>query len=108
MLVNTCRPETKSRWYRSDNRTVGTYTLRCLRRGEKDGYVPIATIRSTKGLEYKVVILAELEGLQDEPKREGLLYVAISRAMYHLVVLGSKEELTGAAPSLWGDWLQQQ
>jgi superfamily I DNA/RNA helicase len=75
--------------------------LRWLRRGEKDGCVPLATIRSAKGLEYKAVVLAELDGLGTEAKkRDRLLYVAISRAMYHLVVLGSEAELKGAV-TLW-------
>lgn len=102
VLVISCRAETKSHYYRAEHRVVGKHTLHWLRRGERDGYVPLATIRSAKGLEYKVVILIELDGLREESKREGLLYVAVSRAMHHLIVFGSEEELLGSRqPSLW-------
>jgi hypothetical protein len=58
---------------------------------ERDGYVKIATIRAAKGLESDVVILVEPDGVaQEAPARhDKLLYVALSRARHHLIVLGS-------------------
>lgn len=102
VFVLTCRAETKSRFYRAEQRTLGKYTVPWLHRGERDGFVPLATMRSAKVLEYKVVILVELDGLRDETQRDGLLYVAVSRAMHHLIVFGSEDELLASRqPSLW-------
>jgi len=51
---------------------------------EKDSIV-LDTIRRFKGLENKVVILALT---RDDVKDKGLLYVALSRARAHLVIIG--------------------
>lgn len=45
-----------------------------------------ATIHAFKGLEAPVVVLTDLDQL-DSPNAEALLYIGMSRARYHLVVL---------------------
>lgn len=58
---------------------------------ERERFVKIATIRAAKGLESDIVILVEPDGVaQEAPARhDKLLYVALSRARHHLIVLGS-------------------
>ncbi len=51
----------------------------------------MSTIHSYKGLENKVIIVAGLDLIKDEHKKE-LLYVACSRAKHILVVIGSEEQ----------------
>ncbi len=52
------------------------------------GQIECATIHSFKGMERAVVILAELDQLPPS-EREALLYIGVSRAIHHLIVLGS-------------------
>jgi hypothetical protein len=61
----------------------------------KSGYANFSTVRSAKGLEFDIVILVELDGLEHEnrKRRNKLLYTAVSRAKHHLIVLGSREEV---------------
>lgn len=105
LLIISCRPQQSSktrqgsRWYKQD--TVGAHKLTWKSEDLKTGKVAISTIRAAKGLERKVVILAELDGVASEPKRDALLYIALSRAMYHLVVLGAEEQLAPHQPALW-------
>lgn len=51
------------------------------------GQIECSTIHSFKGLERPVVILTELDQLT-HGDREMLLYVAVSRARHHLIVIG--------------------
>lgn len=46
------------------------------------------TIFAFKGLERDVVILAEPDKIQGSVEREQLIYVALSRARFHLIILG--------------------
>ncbi len=46
------------------------------------------TIFSFKGLERDIVILAEPDKIQQNAEREQLIYVALSRAKFHLIILG--------------------
>lgn|GEM_PF-1042060 len=64
-------------------------------------HIRYSTIRSSKGLESKVVVLMELDGMADEKpeKHHKLVYTAISRAKHHLLVLGTFDELQ-ATPSV--------
>ena len=55
------------------------------------GVIGLDTIRRFKGLDSRVVILCELESVLDSPD---LLYVGITRARVHLVVLGEARTLT--------------
>jgi superfamily I DNA and RNA helicase len=59
--------------------------------------VVVESIRRFKGLERPVVVLIELEAVLKEAER---LYVGLTRARLHLVVLGragTLAELTGTA-----------
>ena len=98
ILVISCRGEASTRWRLRHERVIGRHELRWVRY-ERAGYVSLATIRSAKGLEYKAVVLTELDGLADEKRRDALLYVAISRAMHHLVVLGTPDVIAPRRPS---------
>lgn len=95
VLIITCRGGQRSRWSHSEKRKLGHHTLRWLSDGRREGQVALSTIRSAKGLEAKVVILAELDGVRQEKseRRNRLLYIAISRAIHHIVVLGTESEL---------------
>jgi len=53
--------------------------------------VHFSSIRGFKGLEAPVVVLCELEDL-DEESRDQQLYVALSRARNHCVVVAPKSE----------------
>jgi hypothetical protein len=65
----------------------GDYSL-TRKRGELGSKVFFSSIRGFKGLESPVVILCELEELDDT--REQQLYVGLSRARSHCVVVGSE------------------
>jgi UvrD-like helicase C-terminal domain/AAA domain len=47
------------------------------------------TIFAFKGLERDVVIFAEPDKIQSSTEREQLIYVALSRARFHLIILGN-------------------
>jgi superfamily I DNA/RNA helicase len=97
ILVITCRSQKHSRWYSAEQRQIGKHRLIQRPEGGRPGRVALSTVRSAKGLERKVVILTELDGLdetaRDHTRRDTLLYVAISRAVHHLVVLGPEKAL---------------
>jgi UvrD-like helicase C-terminal domain/AAA domain len=92
ILVISCRSEAAMRWRTKQQRLIGEHALSWIRCAQA-GHVSLATIRSAKGLECKAVVLAELDGLDHEKRREALLYVAISRAMHHLIVLGAPRDI---------------
>ncbi len=64
--------------------------------GSHPGTVRVRTVHAFKGLEAPVVILAEPERVH-AGRREHILYVALSRARHHLVVLGKL--LDGGSPA---------
>ena len=101
ILIITCKGMQKSVWYKT--RSVGQHTLTWHSDGSRQGSVALATLRQAKGLERRIVILSELSGLGTVSNRNPLLYVAISRAMFHLVVIGAREQLVPAQiqPVLW-------
>lgn len=51
------------------------------------------TIFAFKGLERDIVILAETDKIQSTAEHEQLIYVAISRAKFHLIILGDLPSL---------------
>lgn len=99
ILVITCRPSGASQW--KSWRDVSPYPLRALFERQRAGAIRLSTIRSAKGLESDVVVLAEVDGVARDPQRDRLLYLAVSRARAKLVVIGSQEDLLphGAVPS---------
>ena len=56
----------------------------------------LTTIRSAKGLEAPIVILTELDGIANDPKKTQKLYTAISRAQHQLIILASPAEILPA------------
>jgi len=68
------------------NTLSGEYEL-TRKRGELGKKVYFSSIRGFKGLEAPVVILCELEDLDDAIEQQ--LYVAISRARAHCVIIGA-------------------
>ncbi len=100
ILVITCRSQRRSRWYSAENRQIGKHRLIQRPEGGRPGRVALSTVRSAKGLERKVVILTELDGLEGAPKRDTLLYIALSRAVHHLVVLGPEKALQPRKPGV--------
>ncbi len=100
ILLITCRSDKASRWrqWRAALPDIPLRPLTQLRRlpaEERDRYVTLSTIRAAKGLERDIVILVEPDGVAQEPpaRHDKLLYVAISRARHHLIVLGTPAEI---------------
>lgn len=69
--------------------TIGAFQI-CCSRTQESGKVVFDSIRRFKGLERPVIILVELE---DVLGHEDLLYVGITRANAHLVVVGDERVL---------------
>jgi superfamily I DNA/RNA helicase len=59
---------------------------------QEPGRVLLQTVHRFKGLERRVVILTEIDTLPDG-EREAILYVGLSRARTHLVVIATAETL---------------
>jgi hypothetical protein len=96
IMIITARTNAASRWkeWRAAFTDIPLRPLTQWRQTpaeERDRHVKIATIRAAKGLESDVVILVEPDGVaQETPARhDKLLYVALSRARHHLIVLGT-------------------
>jgi UvrD-like helicase C-terminal domain/AAA domain len=72
---------------------IGAFRVRSAARVDpQDPRVALDTIWRFKGLERQVVILTELDDLKPE-ERDRLLYVGVSRARAHLVVVARDETL---------------
>ena len=56
--------------------------------------VRVSTIHAFKGLESPIVILTELDHLHENGQQDYLMYVGLSRARDHLIVLGELPEPT--------------
>lgn len=66
-------------------------------RGKLGKHIYCSSIRAFKGLESPVVVLCELEGI-DDMTRYQQLYVAISRARNHCVIVAPPAASQGGAP----------
>ena len=84
-VIATGRSREKSVLGRDD--VIGAFSICCGEIPER-GKVVFDSIRRFKGLERPVAILVELEDVLDSPE---LLYVGITRANAHLVVVGRGE-----------------
>jgi hypothetical protein len=100
ILLITCRSDKASRWrqWRAAFQDIPLRPLTQLRRlaaEEREQYVTLSTIRAAKGLERDIVILVEPDGVAEESpaRHDKLLYVAISRARHHLIVLGAPADI---------------
>lgn len=82
-------PRVEHRSALKDGVSLGNFVL-SRQRSPKPGHVWVSTIHAFKGLERKVILLAEIvQGIdKDLPT---LLYVGCSRARTHLVIFHSKE-----------------
>lgn len=67
--------------------TLGNLSL-TWQRPTRTNQIQCATIHSFKGLERSVVLLVELDHLPNS-QRDALMYVALSRAIHHVVYFGS-------------------
>jgi hypothetical protein len=90
-----------SRLYR--RQSVGKHLVQNHLERIQPNHVTVTTVRAAKGLERKVVVLAELDGIDKEPdkRRNTFMYIAITRAVNHLIILGTKEQLVPRQASLW-------
>jgi superfamily I DNA/RNA helicase len=106
ILVVTCRggdgrSKAPTRWRVREQQQLGRRTLEWLRSTRSPTRIALGTIRSSKGLESPVVVLAELDGLARDAKHDQLLYTAISRAKHQLIVLAPPEALAPRQSGLW-------
>lgn len=75
-----------------DGQKVGNVALAWNQRSAP-GTVRVSSVHSFKGLESDVVILVEPEGLSRGRNAHRLVYVALSRAKHHLVLIGELPEI---------------
>ncbi len=85
IIVLTPAGEKRSQWKRDDQ--LGNFILTWQLGTEMDQAIRISTIHSYKGLESPVVILTELHALHPDTRNQ-LLYVGLSRARHHAIVIG--------------------
>lgn len=85
IIVLTPAGEKRSQWQNDDQ--LGNFILTWDLNTEMPMAARICTIHSYKGLESPVVILTELHALREEIANQ-LLYVGLSRARHHAVVIG--------------------
>lgn len=97
IIVLTPAGEKRSQWKNDDQ--LGNFILSWNLATEMPMAARICTIYSYKGLESPVIILTELHALHPE-KRDQLLYVGLSRARHHAVVIGALPSSDGAASSM--------
>lgn len=96
ILVIIGRPQKASKIYR--RRSIGKHLLSNNTGIQDPNIIRVATVRTVKGLESRVVVLVELDGIQKfQPTTPRAyyryMYVATSRAMHHLIVIGIPEKL---------------
>lgn len=86
IVMLTPASEKRSQW--KSGATVGAFTLSWDLETSAKNTLRVCSIHAFKGLESAVVILSELNMLPNDERRNPLLYVAISRARNHVIVLG--------------------
>lgn len=97
IIILTPAGEKRSQWKKDDQ--LGNFILTWDLQTEMQMAARVCTIYSYKGLESPVVILTELHALRDDI-RDQLLYVGLSRARHHVVVLGDLPMSQGQLASL--------
>ncbi|MCC6972761.1 MAG: NERD domain-containing protein [Anaerolineae bacterium] len=95
IVVLTPSSEKRSQWKPDDQ--LGNFILTWQLDSEMSMAVRVCTIYSYKGLESPVVILTELHALRPEIADQ-LLYVGLSRARHHVVVIGDLPPVAHGAP----------
>ncbi len=98
VVLTPCSPQ-RSHW--QDGLHVGEFELTWDLR-EPGQRVLCSSIPAFKGLERPVVILTELERMT-KGERDMLLYVALSRARHHLIVLGDATGVRATMPERGGN-----
>lgn len=76
----------KSQW--AEGQRLGRFTLTWDLKKRDKQFIRVSTIHSFKGLESPVIILSELEKAFGDTRNQ-LVYIGISRARNHLIVLGN-------------------
>lgn len=90
IVLLTPQSESKSIW--DSDQILGNYILSWDMQTEMRNAIKVCSIYAYKGLESSVVILSELDKLRVDVAQQ-LLYVGLSRARNHAVVLGELPEL---------------
>lgn len=90
IVVLTAVSEKRSQWKKDDQ--LGNFILTWYLDTEMDLAIRVASIFSYKGLESAVVVLTELELVSREEIQNQLIYVGLSRARHHAVVIGALPE----------------
>jgi hypothetical protein len=91
IIILTPASTKRSQWQNDDQ--LGNFILTWNLETEMPMAARICTIHSYKGLESPVVILTELDALREEIANQ-LLYVGLSRARHHAVIIGELPTLS--------------
>lgn len=89
IVILTPQSQQRSIWNSGD--TLGQFVLTWDMDNEAKNAIKVSSIYAYKGLESAVVILTELDKLHDNVGRQ-LVYVGLSRARNHAIILGSLPE----------------
>jgi hypothetical protein len=89
IMILTPASEKRSQW--KENQMLGNFVLTWEMQTGMPNAARVTTIYRYKGLESAVVILTELD-LAHEDIRDQLIYVGLSRARHHVVVIGNLPE----------------
>jgi superfamily I DNA/RNA helicase len=87
IVILTAASERRSQWGQNDR--LGNFTLSWQFHDSLPNAIRVSSIHSYKGLESAVVILTELDLASREETRDSLIYVGLSRARHHVVVIGN-------------------
>jgi ATP:corrinoid adenosyltransferase len=90
IIVLSAVSEKRSQWKKDDR--LGNFILSWDLDTEMESAIRISTIHSYKGLETSVVILTELDAASRPEMLNQLIYVGLSRARHHAVVIGALPE----------------
>lgn len=90
IMILTAASEKRSQWKKDDR--LGNFILSWYLDTEMELAIRVSSIFSYKGLESPVIILTELDLSSREDIRDQLIYVGLSRARHHAVVIGTLPE----------------
>lgn len=90
IIVLTAASEKRSNWKKDER--LGNFILTWFLDTEMESAIRVSTIHSYKGLETAVVILTELDLASREEIVSQLVYVGMSRARHHAIVIGTLPE----------------
>jgi hypothetical protein len=86
IVILTTTSEKRSQWKQSER--LGNFVLTWQFHNELPNAIRVSSIHSYKGLESAVVILTELDMMSRDDIHNQLIYVGLSRARHHVVVVG--------------------